>query len=498
MHGQFGSGIPTKDALEGAYHNSYIIADPREAWVLETAGRHWVARRLSTGSTSISNMPSIGADWDLASSNLVQNASDQGWWADGQGDQLDFASIYGDDGPVGQARRAGATPRAACTSRLLSENAGQITPRLMMGIARDESSTPSINLEVTASSCVAVLPHSEDQLPVFWWSPAVPGDSCYLPFFVHGNSLPEMVSNPGTQGRSVRPPSSVDADTFGPESLWWIFRDLHDRASSGMEDRTPEIRALFDALEQDFERGLPEVIEQAVALRRAGQADEAAAVLDAYSEDCLDRAVQAAQELRDTIGAESMASVPPELKPYLGSYQSTYKHETHTVVIREGKLAIDVPGQMVYELLDPDESGRRQFALTDQISASFTMDATGAVLGLTYHQGGMDLELLREGFVPQVEVHAGEADPFLGQYHFAPANLHATVIVQNGRLAVDVKGQLIFVLTRAEDEGVWKARATDQITVTFEVGEDGMASSMTMYQAGQPVVFQREAPSESD
>jgi secernin len=171
-HGQFGSGIPTMGVAEGAYHNSYIIADPREAWVLETAGRHWVARRLDSGSTSISNTPSIDAQWDLASSSLVQEAVNEGWWPSDRTDALDFTLAYGDDGPVGQARRARSMARAACSSRLLEDRHGSVTPQWMMRIARDESSTPPINLDVTASSCVAVLPQSQDELPVFWWCPS--------------------------------------------------------------------------------------------------------------------------------------------------------------------------------------------------------------------------------------------------------------------------------------------------------------------------------------
>ena len=58
-YGQFGAGIPGA-GIDGAYDNSYLIADPQEAWVLETAGRHWAAKRLQSGIASISNKASLG------------------------------------------------------------------------------------------------------------------------------------------------------------------------------------------------------------------------------------------------------------------------------------------------------------------------------------------------------------------------------------------------------------------------------------------------------
>jgi len=55
------------------YDNSFIIADASEAWVLETAGRHWVAKQIDSYG-AISNALSIEEDFDLCSSGLVDFA----------------------------------------------------------------------------------------------------------------------------------------------------------------------------------------------------------------------------------------------------------------------------------------------------------------------------------------------------------------------------------------------------------------------------------------
>ena len=55
-----------------AYHNSYLLADTSEAWVLETAGHLWVARQISDY-YAISNGLTIGASYDLSHKDLISH-----------------------------------------------------------------------------------------------------------------------------------------------------------------------------------------------------------------------------------------------------------------------------------------------------------------------------------------------------------------------------------------------------------------------------------------
>lgn len=65
IHGQ--GGPCAQDDPSFVYHNSFLIADRKEAWVLETAGRNWVAKRTNQGATNISNTLTIRNDYDLHS-----------------------------------------------------------------------------------------------------------------------------------------------------------------------------------------------------------------------------------------------------------------------------------------------------------------------------------------------------------------------------------------------------------------------------------------------
>ena len=491
-HGQLGSGVPTAGLPGGAYDNSYIIADPEEAWILETAGREWVAQRVSSGVASIANDLSIGSEFDLRSSSLISQAAENGWWNEVSGRPFDFKEAYRDPSPIGLGKTARSITRSETSRRLLEEQAGEIDVPWMMRIGRDRSSSPPIDQGATASSCIAVLQDTETELPVFWWAPARPSVSCYIPFFVHASHLPDSVSNPGTHTDGVVAPSKVGPDAYADGSYWWLFRDLADIATGGVADETARVRATFDPLEEEFARELPDVLAEAKQLRADGQATDASRRLADFSARCVERALDAAEELRKHLQVElASMEIPEHLRPYIGTYRATFDDIVYTVVVKSGRLALDVPGQTVYELRDPDEMGLWSFVLSDDIAVSFESADADLATSLILHQSGLALEFLRQGFRPAAEVSAELARAFIGEYIDPDSEGMIEVLHQNGRLAVRLEERMTLELHLPDAEGTWWSRATDQVAVRFETGSGGETVGLELIRGSEQRIYRK-------
>ena len=93
---QYGQGGNCAEHFSMNYHNSFILADKSEAWVLETAGSYWVAERVQRGTRSISNNLSIRNKGDIRHPDVVQYAVNRGWCT-GE-DNFDFARIFSEGG----------------------------------------------------------------------------------------------------------------------------------------------------------------------------------------------------------------------------------------------------------------------------------------------------------------------------------------------------------------------------------------------------------------
>jgi len=89
---QYGQGGNCAENFPMNYHNSFLIADRKEAWVLETAGYYWVAEQVTGGIRSISNNLSIRNAGTIRHPEVVEFAINQGWCQSEQ--DFDFAQIF--------------------------------------------------------------------------------------------------------------------------------------------------------------------------------------------------------------------------------------------------------------------------------------------------------------------------------------------------------------------------------------------------------------------
>lgn len=94
---KYGQGGPCSEFDENHfYHNSFLIADTEEAWVLETSGKFWAAEKVESGYRNISNCLSITTKIDKSSDKLKENALHMNLW-DGQS-EFDFAKCFSSGG----------------------------------------------------------------------------------------------------------------------------------------------------------------------------------------------------------------------------------------------------------------------------------------------------------------------------------------------------------------------------------------------------------------
>ena len=245
----YGQGGPCDLAGKLVYHNSFLIADPHDAWVLETAGRYWAAKQVET-LYSISNGLTIGTDWDLASPGLVEHAVEKGWCT-GESD-FHFARCYSD---FLYTRFSACRARRGVTMGHMKEGQGSITVSDMISYLRDHGTAETDAgwaplrglMSVCAHAAYPVLrdsqtvaslvTHLREDMPVYWLTgTSAPCTGLFKPFAFA--PLPDAVGRP--------------EGTFDRQSLWWTHECLHRAVLADYEPRMALYRQERDGLEASF------------------------------------------------------------------------------------------------------------------------------------------------------------------------------------------------------------------------------------------------------
>jgi len=209
-HGQGGSCSYNGPKWE--YHNSFLIADPTEAWILETAGRHWAAERIVDGVRNISNNLSIHRH-DQCSDGLEDYAREQGFWGDDDGD-FSFARCFSSFGCTPDGRE--------CQGKTLLEEQPVTIPR-MMEILRDHDGGICMHGGFTSTaSQVSYLSEDPNKRVHFFTGTPNPCQSVFKPAFFNSTFTSTVPA------RICTADLSKDRDT-----LWWRHSLLAESKRSG-------------------------------------------------------------------------------------------------------------------------------------------------------------------------------------------------------------------------------------------------------------------------
>lgn len=113
----YGQNANASMLFDRRYENSFLLVDPEEIWLLETAGRQWAARQVKDW-CAISNCYTIGGEYDLASKEVEHFAREHRFLASHE--PMDFAKAY----TKPAVRQTNAVPRWRRMEKLLKEFGG--------------------------------------------------------------------------------------------------------------------------------------------------------------------------------------------------------------------------------------------------------------------------------------------------------------------------------------------------------------------------------------
>lgn len=228
------------------YHNSFIIADKTEAWVLETAGPFWVTKKVADY-YAISNGLTIGIDYDAIHPDAIAFAQKKGWIKG----EFSFKKAFSD---YLYTTFSGSKTRQCRAAQLLKDNYFNINVAAAMAHLRDHNSdmfAPS-KLFIANSVCAhaangltrhasqttsSMIVHLTKDKPTVWvTATAAPCTSVFKPLWFEGRVLPDM----GTKPEAV----------FNDKSFWWRHEILHREVLKDFANRHQIVADERDSIEK--------------------------------------------------------------------------------------------------------------------------------------------------------------------------------------------------------------------------------------------------------
>ena len=268
------------------YSNSFLIADPSDAYILETAGHFWVQKRVNSYS-SISNILTIGTDFDEIHPEAKESAYQKKWAS--RTEDFNFKQAFSE--PIMSFLGKGAQRKFQCENQgLLASGPVKFRLKDAMAILRShprgaqfepsEGNMGSICLHAqglltpsqTTGSMVAEL--RENAKSTVWLTgSAAPCLSVFKPFYFGTDILNEENFLPCTAQKDA--------------SYWWQWEALHRKALMNYHSIHKEVLTFQRFTEEEW-------MQQDQQLVKEFELDS----LETFSQSCLTSSIQFLQQLK--------------------------------------------------------------------------------------------------------------------------------------------------------------------------------------------------------
>jgi CubicO group peptidase (beta-lactamase class C family) len=179
--------------------------------------------------------------------------------------------------------------------------------------------------------------------------------------------------------------------------------------------------------------------------------------------------------------------LPVELKPYLGTYTAVtgpLMYKEFEIVVQNGRLAVNLPDQIVVALEDPDEEGLWRLSLDPSVAISFVEDEAGQVTGLQVHQAGEVFDVPRGTAPEEPPLDLEAVETYLGKYERPEEEGRdpVEVLIHNGHLGIKTpEVAVVLELYPPDEAGRWTSRLNPTVSISFQEDDEGNVVSFTAH-----------------
>ncbi len=302
----YGQNANASALFDRRYENSFMLMDSKEIWLLETAGRQWIAKKIDSN-YGISNCYTIEEEYDECSQNLIELASKNHWSLPNK--KFNFAKSY----TLPASRQTFSVPRLRRLNKLLNQNSiEQFNFDACKKICRDHFDGELIeprfdaaygtffticmhamtwdNAQTTAS---LMSTYDEDLGVISRHAFSVPCCSVFMPLYFTG-----YIPKPMQEG----------AEKYNENSMWWVLERLSMLISIDYNRFAPNVKTAFSKLEADFELQAKENEIVAASHKRIGNVELAYDILNAqmgqHCAEIINTSKILSEEIKDIVISE--------------------------------------------------------------------------------------------------------------------------------------------------------------------------------------------------